>query len=86
MEPEKFRLANDGVTGESKGVFLSEDGTVSAKKEFYSEIIAHDMFWWKVRAYKSTVCYLMIMVPDSFPLQAFFFKLFFLRMFSTMLS
>ena len=70
MDPEKFRLANEGVTGESKGMFLSEDGKVHAKKEFYSEIIAHDMLWWKVRAYLSTVCYLMIMVPDFFPLQA----------------
>ena len=51
-------------------MFIGDDGAVTARKEFHQEIIAHDMLWWKVRAYLSTVCYLMVMVPDFFPLQA----------------
>ena len=70
INPGKFRLANEGITGESKGMFLSEDGKVSSKKEFFTEIIAHDMLWWKVRAYLSTVAYLMILTPKFFPYQA----------------
>ena len=70
MDPEKFRLVNEGVSGESKGLFLREDGTTIPKKTFYTEIVAHDLFWWKVRAWLSTVCYLTILEPDFFPLQA----------------
>ena len=43
MDPEKYRLANEGVTGESKGMFLGEDGTIQSRKKFFAEIIAHDM-------------------------------------------
>jgi hypothetical protein len=70
MNPEKFRLQSEGVTGESKGLFLSEDGTVTSQKKFFCEIVAHDMLWWKARAYLYTVCYLTILRPDFFPLQA----------------
>ena len=47
MDPQRFRLQNEGVTGESKGLFLSEDGHVSSHKKFFCEIVAHDMLWWK---------------------------------------
>lgn len=70
MDPEKFRLANEGITGESKGLFLGEDGSVSSKKKFYAEIVAHDMLWWRCRAFLSTVAYLTILKPDFFPYQA----------------
>ena len=70
MNPEKFRLANEGLTGESKGLFLGEDGTVATHKKYYSEIVAHDMLWWKIRAFLTTICYLTIQTPDFFPFQA----------------
>ena len=70
MNPEKFRLANEGITGESKGLFLGEDGTVATHKKFFAEIVAHDMFWWKIRAFLSTICYLTVQTPDFFPFQA----------------
>ena len=70
MNPEKFRLANEGVTGESKGLFLSEDGSVSSQKKFFCEIIAHDMLWWKIRAFLSTISFLTILSPEFFPYQA----------------
>ena len=41
MDPEKFKLSNEGITGESKGLFLGEDGSVSIKKQFYVEVVAH---------------------------------------------
>ena len=34
MDPEKFRLANEGATGESKGLFFVDDGHVTRKKTF----------------------------------------------------
>ena len=37
MNPEKYRLANEGITGESKGLFLGEDGTVSASSKCQSQ-------------------------------------------------
>ena len=43
IDPQKYRLQNEGVTGESKGFFLSEDGHVSSQKKFFCEIVAHDM-------------------------------------------
>ena len=70
MDPQKYRLQNEGVTGESKGLFLSEDGHVSSHKKFFCEIVAHDMLWWKIRAYLSTVCYLTVLKPDFFNLQS----------------
>ena len=70
MDPEKFKLANEGITGESKGLFLGEDGSVSAKKQFYVEVVAHDMLWWRCRAFLSTVAYLTILKPGFFPYQA----------------
>ena len=70
MNPEKFRLANEGITGESRGLFLGEDGSVSSQKKFYTEVVAHDMLWWRIRAFLSTVSYLTILTPDFFPFQA----------------
>ena len=70
MDPEKFRIQTEGITGESKGMFISEDGKVAAKKEYWSEIVSADQFWWKIRAYLCTVAYLTILNPDFFPYQA----------------
>ena len=70
MEPEKVRLANEGVSGETKGLFLSEEGTVQSKKQFFHEIVAHDMLWWKIRGFLSTISFLTILEPDFFPFQA----------------
>ena len=69
MDPQKFRLQNEGVTGESKGLFLSEDGHVTSHKNFFCEIVAHDMLWWKIRAFLSTVCYLTVLRPGFFDFQ-----------------
>ena len=69
MDPQKFRLQNEGVTGESKGLLLSKDGHVSARKKFFCEIVAHDMLWWKIRAFLSTVCYLTVLRPGFFDFQ-----------------
>ena len=69
MDPEKFRLTTEGISGESKGMVIGESGTVSVKKEYWSEIGSADQFWWKIRAYLSTVCYLTILNPDFFPFQ-----------------
>ena len=69
MNPEQFRLQNEGVTGESKGLFLSEDGHVSSHKKFFCEIVAHDMLWWKVRAFLGTICYLTVLRPGFFDFQ-----------------
>ena len=69
MDPQKFRLQNEGVTGESKGLLLSEDGHVSIHKIFFCEIVAHDMLWWKIRAFLSTVCYLTVLRPGFFDSQ-----------------
>ena len=65
-DSEKSPLVNEGVSGESKGFFLREDGTMAPKKSYYSEIVAHDLLWWKIRAWLSTVCYLTILEPDFF--------------------
>ena len=69
MDPQKFRLQNEGVTGESKGLFLSEDGHVSKHQIFFCEIVAHDMLWWKIRAFLTTVCYLTVLRPGFFDFQ-----------------
>ena len=66
MDPEKFRLANESVSGESKGLFLTDDGKVNRKSEYFNEIFSHDTFWWKTRAFLSTVAYLTVMEPDLF--------------------
>ena len=70
MDPQKYRLQNEGVTGESKGLFLSETGHVSSHKALFCEIVAHDMLWWKIRAFLSTICYLTVLRPDFFPYQS----------------
>ena len=70
MDPENFRLVNEGVTGEAKGLFLREDGVTVPKKTFFNEIVAHDVLWWKIRAFCTTVSYVTILIPDFFPFQA----------------
>ena len=65
MDPQKYRFQNKGVTGESKGLFLSEGGHVSSQKKFFCDIVAHGMLWWKIRALLSTVCCLIILRPQS---------------------
>ena len=69
MDPEKFRLANEGVAGESKGLFLDDQGKIVPKTSFHAEINSHDALWWKIRAFLSTVAYLTIMEPEFFPFQ-----------------
>ena len=71
MDPEKFRLASEGITGESRGLFLAENGSVAPRKEFYAEILSHDMLWWKIRAFLST----MLRLGFSAMPRAFFFFL-----------
>ena len=70
MDPEKFRITTEGISGESKGFFLKDDGTLKPMKTHYGEIVAHDMFWWKCRAYLSTVSYVTISEPNFFGYQA----------------
>ena len=70
MDPEKFRLSNEGVTGETKGLFFTDQGTVMPKSKFHKAIVAHDMLWWKIRAFLSTISYLTILEPKFFPFQA----------------
>ena len=43
---------------------------MATHKKFFSEIVAHDMLWWKIRAFLTTICYLTIHTPEFFPLQA----------------
>ena len=69
MDPEKMRLTSEGISGESKGLFLSEAGTVTAKKSYYSEIVAHDQLWWRIRAFLSTVAYVAILIDGFFSYQ-----------------
>ena len=69
MDPEKMRLTAEGITGESKGLFLSESGTVTAKKSYYAEIVAHDQLWWRIRAFLSTMSYVCILIDGFFTYQ-----------------
>ena len=69
MDPEKFKLTNEGAAGESRGLLLTEDGRTIPKKSYYMEIHSHENFWWKIRAFMSTVCYLTILDPKFFPYQ-----------------
>ena len=69
MDPEKFKLLSEGISGESKGLLLLETGGVVARKSYYSEIIAHDQLWWRIRAFLSTISYLTVLIEQFFPFQ-----------------
>ena len=70
MDPEKFCLSNEGVTGESKDLFLAESGAVVPKIKFHRQIIAHDVLWWKIMAFLNIISYLTVLEPGFFSFQA----------------
>ena len=69
MYNEQYRLSNEGLPGESKGLFLGEDGTV-CKQKSYADIVAYDMLVWKIKAFLSTIDSLTITQLDLLPYQA----------------
>ena len=51
-------------------MLISENGGVPEVRKYYQEIVQHELFWWKARAYLSTVSYLTILQQDLLPYQA----------------